>query len=67
MHASTKTPTSHWSSVSVLSLTSCSVVVLEAEGSCISPQKASHQPHPEDALGAAQLCGIKAEGLRALD
>ena len=36
--------------MSVLSLTSCSVEVLAAEA-CVSLQKLSHQPHPEDALG----------------
>ena len=40
----------HCASVSVLSITSCSVEVLEAEA-CVSLQKLSHQPHPEDALG----------------
>ena len=42
--------TAHCASVSVLSLTSCSVVVLAAEG-CVSLQKLSHHPHPEDGVG----------------
>ena len=42
--------TLHCASVSVLSLTSCSALVLAAAGP-FSLQNSSHQPHQEEALG----------------